>query len=624
MDRNTITGFILIGLILIGFYIVNEPNPNQLNENQIQKEILAEADNYKDTASLTNNAFVSEENQPPMDSLQREGFYGVFADAAIQKDTINIQSVESDLLKISFSKKGGQISSVELKKYKTHDSLPLILFDGEKENKYGFLFTTSNNRVVNTADLYFRMLPIEKTDSLQKLTMRLDAGENAYLDFVYTIKNDDYMLHFEVVSVGLKNVLSPNFSGMEMYWDGKIRQQEKGREFESRYSGLYYKHLKDDVENLSNSESDKSIIPNRLKWIAFKDQFFSSILIADTDFSSPEIESIVEPEHSKYLKTCSVKMNVPFQSDNGTTGFRFYFGPNHFQTLNSYDKGLTGDEVLDIQKLVPLGWTLFRWINRILVIPMFNFFGSFIGNFGIIILLMTIVIKLILFPFTYKSYISTARMRVLKPEIDKINEKYPADKMAERQKATMELYSKMGVNPMGGCLPMLLQMPILFAMFSFFPASIELRQESFLWAKDLSSYDSILDLPFNIPFYGAHVSLFCLLMTITNLIYTKVNMAATDTGSQQMPGMKTMMYLMPLMFLFFFNNYASGLSYYYFISTVITIAQTYAIRATVDEEKLLKKLHENKKKPAKKSGFMARLEKMQREQLEAQKKQHKK
>ena len=310
---------------------------------------------------------------------------------------------------------------------------------------------------------------------------------------------------------------------------------------------------------------------------------------------------------------------------NQPTGFRFFFGPNRYKILSGYDKGVPGDEKLYLRDLIPLGWTIFGWVNRFMIIPMFNLFSTFIGSFGLIILLMTVVIKIVLFPMTYKSYVSSAKMRVLKPEIDEINARIPADKAMERQKATMELYNKVGVSPMSGCLPMLLQMPILFAMFSFFPSAIELRQQSFLWAQDLSAYDSILSwnayIPLVTPYFGNHISLFCLLMTISSIISTKLTMSQTPTASDQ-PGagmMKWMMYLMPLMFMFMFNNYASGLSYYYFLSTLITIGQTYIIRATVDDKKLLAQLHAkgSKAKPKNKSGFMERLEKMQREQQKA-------
>ncbi len=627
MDRNSLTGFILIAAIFVGFYFFTQPSKEQL-EAQKQKQIEAQLQAVQEKqAALTQENILAGESGI-LDSAQvmadRENRFGAFANASVGEEA-SLQ-VESELFRINFSNKGGRISSVELKNYRTYDSLPLMLFAGEDENNYGFTLTTANNRILNTSDLYFEAQPVVKTDTSQLITMRLTAGKKSYVDFVYTIPNDNYMVQFDIVPVGMNGVLSPLFNELEMQWKGKIRQQEKGKEFEARYAQLYYKFLGDDVENLSESKSEKKSIPNKLKWIAFKDQFFSSVLISDAYLSSPELESVVKDPASPYLKEYFVKAGVPFDIQDGSrTGFHFYFGPNHFKTLNQYNKGIDKADELQLEKLVPLGWTLFRWINRVLVIPMFNFFGGFIGNFGIVILLMTLVIKLILFPLTYKSYMSSAKMRVLKPEIEKINEKIPANKPQERQRATMDLYSKAGVNPMGGCLPMLLQMPILIAMFAFFPSAIELRQQSFLWAEDLSTYDAIISWSnFNIPLFGSHLSLFCLLMTIVNIIYTKINMATQDMGNQQIPGMKYIMYLMPLMFLFMFNNYASGLSYYYLVSTLITIIQTYAIRATVDEEKLLKQLHENKNKPKKKSGFMARLEEAQKKQVEAQRQASKK
>ena len=340
----------------------------------------------------------------------------------------------------------------------------------------------------------------------------------------------------------------------------------------------------------------------------------------------------MEGEKSGYLKHYTAEMTVPFDvKDGASTSFRMYLGPNHHKTLAAYDKDVPRDDKLLLREIIPLGWGIFGWVNRYFIIPMFNFFRGFIGNMGIVILLMTLVVKIVIFPMTYKSYMSGAKMRVLKPEIDEINARIPADKPAERQKATMDLYSKVGVSPMSGCLPMLLQMPILIAMFSFFPAAIELRQESFLWAKDLSTYDAIISWNFDIPiisgFLGNHISLFCLLMTITTLISNKLNAATTAAaGNDQMKMMKWMMNLMPVMLFFIFNNYASGLTYYYFLSTLISVIQTYVIRATVNEEKLLAELHakgKSKKNNAKKkTSFMERLEKMQREQQKAMQQQN--
>jgi YidC/Oxa1 family membrane protein insertase len=417
---------------------------------------------------------------------------------------------------------------------------------------------------------------------------------------------------------------------LELNWESKIKQQEKGRKFEARYSGLFYKFVADNVSNLRQSGHDSQNPPNQLQWVAFKDQFFSSILVADKAFSNSTLESsFIDNDSSRYIANCKADLYVSYDPKNSAgPGFSFYFVPNKYHLLSAYDKGLSGDKEVKFTKLVPLGWTIFGWINQFAIIPMFDLFGKFIGNFGLIIFLMTLVIKLVLFPLTYKSYMSSAKMRVLKPQIDEINAKIPSDKAIERQKATMDLYKKVGVSPMSGCLPMLLQLPILIAMFNFFPASIELRQQSFLWANDLSSYDAVISWSANIPFisstFGNHISLFCLLMTVVSFFYTKINMSTQMASSPQMPGMNWLMYLTPFIMWFWFNNYASGLSYYYFLSTLITIGQTYGIRAFVDEKALLTQLEANKKKPAKKkSSFMERLEKMQREQMKQQTKRKK-
>jgi len=530
-------------------------------------------------------------------------------------------TLENELLKLTFSSKGGRIYSAQLKKYRTHDSLPLILFDAQESNM-GFILVTNNNRVINTNNLYFESVSGIKKDAKgnQTLILRLKTAKQAYLDFAYTLPANNYMLSFGLKANAMNTVMPAGTNFLEMQWASKIRQQEKGRKFEDQYSSIEYKYVADDPTKLDGSKDKTEELTNNVKWIAFKDQFFSSILIANDAFTSTTLKNTMDKEDSGYLKSYTSEMSVAFDpTGKAPTTFRLFLGPNQYKILSAYDKGVDADSKLKLRKLIPLGWGIFGWVNQFMIIPMFNLFSRFMSNFGLIILLMTVVIKLLLFPLTYKSYMSSAKMRVLKPEIDEINARIPADKAADRQKATMELYGKVGVSPMSGCLPTLLQMPILFAMFSFFPSSIELRQESFLWATDLSAYDAIWSwntyIPLITPYFGNHLSLFCLLMTVTNIVYTKLNMASTS-GTEQMPAMKWMMYLMPLMFLFMFNNYASGLSYYYFVSTLISIVQTYIIRAGVDEKKLLAELHAKRltKKPGKKSGFMDRLEKMQREQ----------
>lgn len=629
MDKNTIIGLVLIVLIIVGFSIMNRPTEEQLERQRRYNDSIAwvrQAELEKQKAIRTAKMLAEQQSEAVADSAaarqQLQDVYGVFAGSVMGTDTLYV--LENDLLRVRISSKGGRIYSAELKNYRTHDSLPLFLFDGD-ESQFGFTLVTNNNRVLNTADMYFVPTDgqiVRDNEGNQQLTMRLKTSGEAYMDFVYTLPANDYMLKMDVRSHAMEQVLPLGTNFLEMQWNAKVRQQEKGRKFEERYATLQYKFMDDEIENLSESKDDKKDIPSRLKWIAFKDQFFSSVIIADDAFTSTVVESAMMTEKSGYIKSYKSSMSVEYDpTGNQPTGFRFYLGPNHYKTLLSYDKGVDRDERLRLNELIPLGWKIVAWINRIGVIPMFNLFSRWFSNFGIIILLMTIVIKIVIFPFTYKSYISSAKMRVLKPEIDEINARIPAEKMQERQQATMALYRKVGVSPMSGCLPLLFQFPILMAMFWFFPTSIELRQQSFLWADDLSTYDAIISwdayIPIITPYFGNHISLFCLLMTVTNIIYSKINMASQPGANEQMQFMKWMMYLMPIMFMFIFNNYAAGLSYYYFVSLLITIIQTYIFRWTIDEKKLLEKLHakraKNERNP-KKSGFMARLEKMQREQ----------
>ncbi len=641
MDRNTIVGFLLIALIIIGFSLLNRPSEEEVARQRRYNDSIAlvqqsrmEAEAARREAAAALNAEQSQEVNEEEIEFRLSDAFGAFSVSASGKE--ELYTIENELVRIVLSSKGGRIYSAELKNYRTHDSLPLFLFSGE-ESMMNFTLITSNNRIINTKDMYFTPVTQPATDENgnQSFILRLNTIEDAYIDFAYTLPAGDYMLGFSIIPVNINKVIPLGTNTLEMQWASKLRQQERGRKFEERYASLNYRFASEnDVERLSESKNDSRRLNNRIKWIAFKDQFFSSILIADDAIISANLNSRIEAENSGYLKSYSAEMVIPFDALNGgSTDFRMYLGPNQYKILSSYDKGEDGEDKLYLRKIIQLGWGIFGWVNRFFVIPMFNLFSRFIGNFGIIILLMTIVVKIVIFPMTYKSYMSSAKMRVLKPEIDEINARIPADKPAERQQATMKLYNKVGVSPMSGCLPMLLQMPILIAMFSFFPAAIELRQESFLWAKDLSTYDAILSWNTHIPIIsgllGNHISLFCLLMTITTIMSNKLNAATQMAGSgDQMQMMKWMMNIMPVMFLFIFNNYASGLTYYYFLSTLISVGQNYAIRATVNEEKLLAQLHAkgNAKKdnPKKKSSFMERIEKMQREQQKAMQQQNKK
>lgn len=630
MDKNTILGFVLIAAILIGFSVMNRPDKEELARQKAYNDsitlVQAQQEAEKQVQEAARAEFAQADPATQNDSVSRKKLlqsYGDFQSSVEGEEKYFV--LENELVKITFSNKGGKVVSAELKNYLSQDSTPVTLFNQEEAN-YSFTMVTRNNHIISTSELYFIPSDIVKDkDGKQKINFTLQSDDEAQLNFTYTLPADDYMLDFTLSSKDMNKIMPLGSNYLLMNWEARIRQQEKGRQFEERYSSLNYKFVSDDMEKLSESKDDSKKISSRVKWIAFKDQYFSSILIADQHFSTADLESKVEAKESGYMKSYKAEMTVDYDpSGKEDIGMKFYFGPNKYKILSGYDKGLDADSKLKLRSLIPLGWGIFGWVNRFAIIPMFNLFSSFISNFGIIILLMTIVIKTVLFPLTYKSYLSSAKMRVLKPEIDEINARIPADKPAERQKATMDLYGKVGVSPFSGCLPTLLQMPILFAMFSFFPSSIELRGQSFLWAKDLSSYDAIVSwntyIPLITPYFGNHISLFTLLMTIATLISTKLNSANTATPDQPGAGMmKWMMYLMPIMFMFMFNSYASGLSYYYLISTLITIAQTYVIRATVDEKKLLAQLHakkaSNAKNPVKKKpGFMERLEKMQKEQ----------
>ena len=628
MDKNTLLGFLLIGIVLFAFSWLNKPTPEQLEAQRRYQDSIAQIELTKqldmqkeDSKSIADNSF---DNLP--DSVREarlKSNFGVFADAMTGTDDVTV--LENSLIELHVSNKGGRISYARLKDYTTYDNKPLILFEG-KDASLDFTLVTATNRVLNTGEMYFT--PV-KTQDPNQLVMRLNTGEGSSLDFIYTVKPDDYMVQFDIKGSGLNGVLAPSTTALDMVWKQKIRQQEQGIKYENRYTALYYKFLADGVEQLSESKSEDKKVSGRLKWIGYKDKFFSTVMICGEGFESATFDSKMV-EADGIVKEFKTTTAVPFDlRGNEATTFRYFFGPNSYTLLKAYDKGVSSDDQLDLEQLVPLGASVFRWVNQYFVIPMFDFLGKYISSYGLIIFLMTIIVKLILFPLTYKSYMSSAKMRVLRPQVEELNAKYPGqDKAVERQRATMELYSRAGASPMAGCIPMLLQMPVLIALFMFFPSAIELRHQSFLWAHDLSTYDAIFSwnkyIPIITPYFGNHISLFCLLMTITNVIYTKYNMEMTNTGQQQMPGMKAMMYMMPLMFLVFFNQYASGLTYYYFISTLITIVQTLVFRYTINEDKLLAKLEANKKKPQKKSGFMKRLEEAQRAQQEQLKKQQQK
>ena len=621
MDKNTWIGFLLIAAIIVGFTMLSRPSKEELAARQQKQDSIAQVQKLEAEAQRLSEALqlaAAEASQQPETVSAEEtqerlqAAYGSFAGAAEGEE--QWVRLENEHLRLIFTTHGGTIERAELLDYHASgDSInPLCLFRGN-EAEMSFTLNTANNRILQTSNLYFT--PIETGDP-KKVILRLPTtSSDAWLDFVYEL-NEDYMLHFAIEPHNMQTELAQNVNSLELQWRQLIPQQEQGRKFEERYAQLQYMLVGGEMEKLSESKDDSQKESARVKWIGYKDQFFSTVLIADEAFTSTELRSTIQGKHSGYIKEYTTHTSVPFNLNGSTqTGMRIYMGPNHYHTLKAYDEGVEKENRLRLNQLVPLGWKIVSWINTALVIPMFDLFTGWGLHIGLVILLMTIVIKLIILPFVFVSYKSSAKMRALKPQIDAINEKYPAEKMQERQQATMELYRQAGVSPMSGCLPMLFQFPVLMAMFWFLPTAIELRGKSFLWAPDLSTYDAVFHWSFNIPLLGDHLSLFCLLMTVCNIGYTYITMQSQATDPN-MKFMKYMMYAMPLMFLFIFNDYAAGLSYYYLVSLFITILQTMIFRWALDDKKMLAEMEANKKKKAgkPKSGFMERLEKMQREQ----------
>lgn len=619
MDRNTWIGFLLIAAIIVGFSMLSRPSKEELAERQRINDSIAlvhqmeyEAQQLSAALSAEQAAGQQTEQKQVVSGEQIEAIYGPFAPSANGESRMTV--LQNNKVRLFIDSKGGYIARAELKEYKAYgDSVNDLCLFRSDEAQLAFTLITSNNRILSTKNLYFEPL----TPNDQNVVMRLHTSdEDAWIDFVYTLPEDDYMVSFAIQPHNTQRVLAQNVNSVEMQWRQLIPQQERGRKFEERYAQLQYMLVGGDMEKLSESKTATKRENARIRWIAYKDQFFSTVLIADDAFTTTAFESTPQAEQTKYIKEYQTTTNVAFDvNGHKATTFRYFFGPNHYNTLKAYDKDKEKADKLYLKELVPLGWKIVSWINKVLVIPMFDLFTSWGLHIGLVILLMTLVIKLIILPFVFASYKSSAKMRVLKPQLDEINAKYPPEKMQERQQATMALYSRAGVSPMSGCLPMLFQFPVLMAMFWFFPTAIELRGQSFLWADDLSAYDAILTWSTSIPLLGTHLSLFCLLMTAVNLIYTYITMQQ-QTMDPNMKFMKYMMYAMPLMFLFIFNDYAAGLSYYYFLSLLMTIIQTMIFRWSVDEKKLLAEMEANakKKEGKKKSGFMERLERMQREQ----------
>jgi YidC/Oxa1 family membrane protein insertase len=641
MDRNTITGLILIFAIFIGFSLYSNNRLNNAYEKAVasadesysrgdletarkgyfealrlkpnQPEItakLSEVDlklgktpkEIADSATTVNQSIQATAPQPAEITTQPSEL-GAFSAAATGND--EFITLENNKIELKISLKGGKVYSARLKDYKTWDGRPLVLFSGDS-TVFGFNFFTADNKAIQTNNLYFVPVNDKKqviiSSQPDSVLLRLKVSEDKYIEYRYSLAPDKYMVNFNVVFKSMESVIAANQNSLTLDWRLFIPQQEKGRQNEENYTTIKYKLYQDDVEYLKlrqSKELEKVDITTKLTWVAFEDQFFSSVILTPDFFINGLLTSTKTPTSDKYIRYYTAEMGVPYNpSTAGNLKMKLYFGPNHITTLKK--------EGYNLDQLVFLGKNIIGWINRFGIIPIFNWLNNFIGNYGIIILLLTIIIKIILFPLTFKSYQSTAKMAVLKPNVEELNKKFPKKEDAlKKQQATMDLYKRAGVNPMGGCLPMLLQMPILFAMFRFFPVSIELRQAHFLWATDLSTYDTIMQLPFMIPMYGNHVSLFTLLMTASTLLTMK--MTGSSPGSDQ-PGMKLMMYMMPIMFMVILNNFSAGLTYYYFLANMLTYIQNIISKRFINANAVLATLEENKKKPVKKSRWQQRLE----------------
>lgn len=608
MDKNSIIGILIIGSILIGWMLMTQPSKEQLAKQQFLHDSIAR---YEDVLqkqlaqkAKISNTVATQSSVILNDSVKnyiQKSIYGNFIDAATGED--KLITIENEVMKVNISCKGGRIASVQLKDYKTYDGKPLVLFQADSSTQ-NITFAT-NSKSFSTDSLYF--ISENKQDS-KNVAMRLYAGNKSkYIEYVYSLTDNEYMMTSRINIVGLQDIITPTANELTFNWQMATPSQEQNKETQQHASTIYYKYANDDVDKISETKEEKIELEKPVKWIGFKQQFFTSVIIADNAFNkNAEIESLKEHTSVNYIKNYSASLTIPYKHQNiESFGLRFYFGPNHYKTLKKYD--------IDLERQINLGWRIFGWVNRFAVIPIFNFLSGFNLNYGIIILILTIILKLALLPIAYRTVLSSAKMRVLKPEIDELTEKHKNDDPMKKQQATMALYKQAGVNPMAGCIPVVLQMPILIALFSFFPASIELRQQSFLWAHDLSTYDSVYNFGFSIPWYGDHVSLFALLMTGSTLLYTWSNSQLMGT-SNQMPGMKWMMYLMPIVFLGFLNNYSAGLSWYYFLANMITFAQTWIIQKfVIDHDALHQKIQANKKKPVKVSKFQQRLEQMAKE-----------
>ena len=643
MDKKTILGIVVVAVLFLGFAYVNTKQQEKYQQEMaawqayqdsvaaVSRPAVPAADGAAESAVAASGETAAPEAEADLAQTVRQrriAAMGEYLTAAQEAEPEEF-TVENEVMTVRFSTRGGQITGVTLKDYTKYaprgqrDQLIELMDPASARFDMSFYVKNGLNNVkVNTMDYVFRAEPVETAGDARRVTMRLAVAENAWLEYEYLIYNKqaperDYLVDSNVRLVNMAPQMA-NQTSIGIDWSNVSYQNEKGFQNENMYTTLAYRFPgESSIEELGMSDGAKSkSVSTAVNWVAFKQQFFSSVFIAPQNVSSANMAFDTAAPGSELLKSFSVQMAVPYSAQVEGYDFAFYFGPNKYAILKKVTDNNGAD--LHMERLIPLGWGIFGWVNRWCVIPVFDFLRNYIGSFGIIILILVILVKLVISPLTYKSYVSMAKMRLIKPQVDELNKKYPKKEDAmKKQQATMELYKKAGINPMGGCIPMLIQLPILIAMFRFFPASIELREQPFLWADDLSSYDSIVNLPFSIPFYGDHVSLFALLMAVSLFGYSYFNYQQTASSQPQMAGMKFMMvYMMPIMMLLWFNSYSSGLCYYYLLSNLFTIGQTLVIRRIVDDEKIHAVMQANaaRKSKGKKSKFQQRYEELMRQQ----------
>ncbi|MBR4066700.1 MAG: membrane protein insertase YidC [Bacteroidaceae bacterium] len=625
MDKKSIIGYVLIGVVLLGYFYYSRPS-----EEQLQAERIFAEKQRKDSARKDSIIMAEEVKKMELVNNESNFFYNV-----LRGENKNV-TIENEKIKVDISTYGGRVASVTVKDHMGQDGNPLVLFDSKDKinvteankalngsNTINFFFKSNlADRNINTNELFFT--PMNASDS--SVTMRLDFKEgDRYIDFIYSLKGNSQILDLDIVAHNMNDIIGSDKVGIT--WKQFVRQLEPGYDFEQRFSSLTYKPIDDDSDYLSEMSDDEEKFSESMHWIAYKNQFFSAIMIAGDKFTDAEMKSEVIQKEKNLLKRCTSKMSTEFDpTGNEPTSLQFYFGPNKFDTLkesNAFVASNGSDP--ELEEIIYFGWPVVRWINRYLIMPLFDILSGFGLNMGIVLILLTLIVKVFVYPFTKKSYVSSAKMRALKPYVDEINAKYTKSEDAlKKQQETMALYQKYGASPMGGCLPMLIQMPIFIALFNFVPNAIELRQQSFLWANDLSSYDAILSWDTSLPLIGNHLSLFCLLFCITQLLNTyytskmQPSMGGSPEMEQQQKIMRWMMYGMPIMFFFMFNEYSSGLNFYYFVSTLSSVIIYIYLRKAVNEDELLKKMEayaaSNKNNPAKQSNMMSRLEALQEQQ----------